>query len=236
MSGSSVAAMVVGTIFIMIFGMATVSMIESIDDSVKVAEFKLPNPEVDLTEVTDKVEATGPVLAITEGDVPGSDYPDGPVTCTTTHASGTGLTVSVTAVAGQVTDATIVDAGDGYETGADTVLISYCVGTEDGLATLDIDSLHEQITINITNTGSEAVELNRIYITLSDTGDYNQGIPFQFSSHYYGSNLFIFPGEYIESSPFGLENTTHGLAVDADPDRAFLSVYDYSSAIPVTDS
>jgi archaellin len=146
------------------------------------------------------------------------------------------LTVSVTAVAGQVTDATIVDAGDGYETGADTVLISYCVGTEDGLATLDIDSLHEQITINITNTGSEAVELNRIYITLSDTGDYNQGIPFQFSSHYYGSNLFIFPGEYIESSPFGLENTTHGLAVDADPDRAFLSVYDYSSAIPVTDS
>ncbi len=235
MSGSSVAAMVVGTIFIMIFGMATVSMIESIDDSVKVAEFKLPNPEVDLTTVTDLLGSTGPVQAISLG-TPGVNYPDGPTTCTTTHASGTGLTVSVTAVAGQVTDATIVDAGDGYETGADTVLISYCVGTEDGLATLDIDSLHEQITINITNTGSEAVELNRIYITLSDTGDYNQGIPFQFSSHYYGSNLFIFPGEYIESSPFGLENTTHGLAVDADPDRAFLSVYDYSSAIPVTDS
>ncbi len=235
MSGSSVAAMVVGTIFIMIFGMATVSMIESIDDSVKVAEFKLPNPEVDLTTVTDLLGSTGPVQAISLG-TPGVNYPDGPTTCTTTHASGTGLTVSVTAVAGQVTDATIVDAGDGYETGADTVLISYCVGTEDGLATLDIDSLHEQITINITNTGSEAVELNRIYITLSDTGDYNQGIPFQFSSHYYGSNLFIFPGEYIESSPFGLEITTHGLAVDADPDRAFLSVYDYSSAIPVTDS
>ncbi len=235
MSGSSVAAMVVGTIFIMIFGMATVSMIESIDDSVKVAEFKLPNPEVDLTTVTDLLGSTGPVQAISLG-TPGVNYPDGPTTCTTTHASGTGLTVSVTAVAGQVTDATIVDAGDGYETGADTVLISYCVGTEDGLATLDIDSLHEQITINITNTGSEAVELNRIYITLSDTGDYNQGIPFQFSSHYYGSNLFIFPGEYIESTPFGLENTTHGLAVDADPDRAFLSVYDYSSAIPVTDS
>ena len=235
MSGSSVAAMVVGTIFIMIFGMATVSMIESIDDSVKVAEFKLPNPEVDLTTVTDLLGSTGPVQAISLG-TPGVNYPDGPTTCTTTHASGTGLTVSVTAVAGQVTDATIVDAGDGYETGADTVLISYCVGTEDGLATLDIDSLHEQITINITNTGSEAVELNRIYITLSDTGDYNQGIPFQFSSHYYGSNLFIFPGEYIESSPFGLEITTHGFAVDADPDRAFLSVYDYSSAIPVTDS
>ncbi len=235
MSGSSVAAMVVGTIFIMIFGMATVSMIESIDDSVKVAEFKLPNPEVDLTTVTDLLGSTGPVQAISLG-TPGVNYPDGPTTCTTTHASGTGLTVSVTAVAGQVTDATIVDAGDGYETGADTVLISYCVGTEDGLATLDIDSLHEQITINITNTGSEAVELNRIYITLSDTGDYNQGIPFQFSSHYYGSNLFIFPGEYIECSPFGLEITTHGLAVDADPDRAFLSVYDYSSAIPVTDS
>ena len=231
MSGSSVAAMVVGTIFIMIFGMATVSMIESIDDSVKVAEFKLPNPEVDLTTVTDLLGSTGPVQAISLGVDLGANYPNGPTTCTTTHASGTGLTVSVTAVAGQVTDATIVDAGDGYETGADTVLISYCVGTEDGLV-----SLHEQITINITNTGSEAVELNRIYITLSDTGDYNQGIPFQFSSHYYGSNLFIFPGEYIECSPFGLEITTHGLAVDADPDRAFLSVYDYSSAIPVTDS
>ncbi|MDP7358219.1 MAG: hypothetical protein QF828_07310 [Pseudomonadales bacterium] len=236
MSGSSVAAMVVGTIFIMIFGMATVSMIESIDDSVKVAEFKLPNPEVDLTTVTDLLGSTGPVQAISLGVVLGADYPNGPTTCTTTHASGTGLTVSVTAVAGQVTDATIVDAGDGYETGTGTVRISSCGGSEDGLATLDIDSLHEQITINITNTGSEAVELNRIYITLSDTGDYNQGIPFQFSSHYYGSNLFIFPGEYIESTPFGLENTTHGLAVDADPDRAFLSVYDYSSAIPVTDS
>ena len=235
MSGSSVAAMVVGTIFIMIFGMATVSMIESIDDSVKVAEFKLPNPEVDLTTVTDLLGSTGPVQAISLG-TPGVNYPDGPTTCTTTHASGTGLTVSVTAVAGQVTDATIVDAGNGYTTGDESVLISDCGGSEDGLATLDVVSLHEQITINITNTGSEAVELNRIYITLSDTGDYNQGIPFQFSSHYYGSNLFIFPGEYIESSPFGLENTTHGLAVDADPDRAFLSVYDYSSAIPVTDS
>jgi len=234
-SGSSVAAMVVGTIFIMIFGMATVSMIESIDDSVKVAEFKLPNPEVDLTTVTDLLGSTGPVQAISLG-TPGVNYPDGPTTCTTTHASGTGLTVSVTAVAGQVTDATIVDAGNGYTTGDESVLISDCGGSEDGLATLDVVSLHEQITINITNTGSEAVELNRIYITLSDTGDYNQGIPFQFSSHYYGPNLFIFPGEVVTSDSFPLESNSHGFAVDADPDRAFLSVYDYSSAIPVTDS
>ena len=236
MSGSSVAAMVVGTIFIMIFGMATVSMIESIDDSVKVAEFKLPNPEVDLTEVTDKVEATGPVLAITEGDVPGSDYPDGPVTCTTTHASGTGLTVSVTAVAGQVTDATIVDAGNGYTTGDESVLISDCGGSEDGLATLDVVSLHEQITITITNTGSEAVELSRIYITLSITDDFYQGIPFQFSSTYTTTNLFIFPGEVVTSDSFPLESNSHGFGVTENPTRAFLAVYDYSSSTPVTDT
>ena len=35
MAGSSVGTMVVGTVFIMLFGMATVSMIESIDDSIR---------------------------------------------------------------------------------------------------------------------------------------------------------------------------------------------------------
>ena len=236
MSGSSVGAMIVGTIFIMIFGMATVSMIESIDESVKIAEYKLPNPEVDLTEVTDKVEATGPVLAITEGDVPGSDYPDGPVTCTTTHASGAGLTVSISAVGGEVTGATIVDAGNGYTTGDESVLISDCGGSEDGLATLDVVSLHEQITITITNTGSEAVELSRIYITLSITDDFYQGIPFQFSSTYTTTNLFIFPGEVVTSDSFPLESNSHGFGVTENPTRAFLAVYDYSSSTPVTDT
>jgi len=233
-SGSSVGAMVVGTIFIMIFGMATVSMIESIDDSVEVAEYELPNPKIKLDSVTDKVEATGPVLAISLGDTPGTGYADGPDTCTTTHASGTGLTVSVTAVAGAVTVATIVDAGNGYGTGDESVQISECGGVENGLATLDIDSLHDQNTITISNLGSEAVQLSHIYITLSDTLQYTQGFPFQFSFIYSGSSLFIFPGEEISSDAFPLDSNVHGYAIDADPNRAFLAVYEHSSAVPVT--
>ena len=38
--------MVVGTVFIMVFGMATVTMVESIDQSVKNSEFELSQPEV----------------------------------------------------------------------------------------------------------------------------------------------------------------------------------------------
>ena len=234
MSGSSVGAMVAGTIFIMIFGMATVSMIESIDDSVEVAEYELPNPKIKLDSVTDKVEATGPVLTISLGATPGTGYADGPVTCTTTHASGTGLTVSVTAVAGAVTVATIVDAGNGYGTGDESVQISECGGVENGLATLDIDSLHDQNTITISNLGSEAVQLSHIYITLSDTLQYTQGFPFQFSSEYSGSSLFIFPGEEISSDAFPLDSNVHGYAIDADPNRAFLAVYEHSSAVSVT--
>ena len=49
--------MVVGTVFIMVFGMATVTMVESIDQSVKNSEFELSQPEVTLVSVTDKVES-----------------------------------------------------------------------------------------------------------------------------------------------------------------------------------
>ncbi len=38
-AGSSVAAMVVGTVFIMIFGMATVSFVENIDQSINNADY-----------------------------------------------------------------------------------------------------------------------------------------------------------------------------------------------------
>ena len=232
MSGSSVGAMIVGTIFIMIFGMATVSMIESIDDSVEVAEYELPDPKIKLDSVTDKVETAGPVLAISLGSTTGTGYDDGPVECTTTGA-GTGLTVQVTATLGVVDGATIVNAGTGYATGADVVTINDAT-CGDGLATLTIDSLHDQNTITISNLGSEAVQLSHIYITLSDTAAHTQGFPFQFSSEYTGSNLFIFPGEQISSDAFPHDSNLHGYAIDADPDRAFLAVYEHSSAVSVT--
>ena len=232
MSGSSVGAMIVGTIFIMIFGMATVSMIESIDDSVEVAEYELPDPKIKLDSVTDKVETAGPVLEISLGSTAGTGYDDGPVECTTTGA-GTGLTVQVTATLGVVDGATIVNAGTGYATGADVVTINDAT-CGDGLATLTIDSLHDQNTITISNLGSEAVQLSHIYITLSDTAAHTQGFPFQFSSEYTGSNLFIFPGEQISSDAFPLDSNLHGYAIDADPDRAFLAVYEHSSAVSVT--
>ena len=53
MAGSSVGAMVVGAVFIMVFGMATVTMVESIDESVKNSEFELSEPEaVSYTHLT----------------------------------------------------------------------------------------------------------------------------------------------------------------------------------------
>ena len=67
MAGSSIGAMVVGTVFIMVFGMATLTMVESIDESVKNSEFELSEPEVILLSVTDKVETTGPVLTVSLG-------------------------------------------------------------------------------------------------------------------------------------------------------------------------
>ena len=64
MAGSSVGAMVVGTVFIMVFGMATVSLVESVNESIDNSEHKLDNPEVILVSVTDKVESTGPVRSL----------------------------------------------------------------------------------------------------------------------------------------------------------------------------
>ena len=123
MAGSSVGAMVVGTVFIMVFGMATVTMVESIDESVKNSEFELSEPEVILVSVTDKVESTGPVLTVSLGTTAGTGYADGPVTCTTTGA-GTGLTLSVTATDGGVSSVSIVNPGNGYPIGDNTVTIS----------------------------------------------------------------------------------------------------------------
>ena len=231
MAGSSVGAMVVGTVFIMVFGMATVTMVESIDDSVKNSEYELSDPEVILVSVTDKVESTGPVLTVSLGTTAGTGYADGPVTCTTTGA-GTGLTLSVSATDGGVTSASIVNPGDDYSTGDNTVTIASC---GDGTATIDIDSLHDQNTITIRNTGSETVDLSHIFLTLSDTGTKAQGTPFTpFVNHYSGTNLYLFPGEQLSTDAFPLDPNTHGFAIDDDPDRAFLAIYDYNDAETVT--
>ena len=231
MAGSSVGAMVVGTVFIMVFGMATVTMVESIDESVKISEFELSEPEGILVSVTDKVESTGPVLTVSLGTTAGTGYADGPVTCTTTGA-GTGLTLSVSATDGGVTSVSIVNPGDDYSTGANTITIASC---GDGSATIDIDSLHDQNTITIRNTGSETVDLSHIFLTLSDTGTKAQGTPFTpFVNHYSGTNLYLFPGEQLSTDAFPLDPTTHGFAIDGDPDRAFLAIYEYNDAETVT--
>ena len=233
MSGSSVGAMVVGTVFIMVFGMATVTMVESIDESVKNSDYELPDPQVDLVSVTDKVESSGPVLTVSLGTTAGTGYADGPVTCTTGGA-GTGLTLSVSATDGGVSSVSIVNPGNGYSIGDNTVTINDA-SCGSGTATIDIDSLHDQNTITIKNTGSETVDLSHIFLTFSHTGTSTQGIPFTpFVNHYSGSNLYLFPGEQLSTNAFPLDSNTHGFAIDTDPNRAFLAIYDYNDAETVT--
>ena len=92
----------------------------------------------------------------------------------------------------------------------------------------------DQNTITIMNTGSETVDLSHIFLTLSDTSK-AQGTPFTpFVNHYSGSNLYLFPGEQLSTDAFPLDPTTHGFSIDADPDRAFLAIYDYNDAGTVT--
>lgn len=223
--------MVVGTVFIMVFGMATVTMVESIDESVKNSEFELSEPEVVLVSVTDKVESTGPVLSVSLGTTAGTGYANGPVTCTTGGA-GSGLTLSVSATDGSVSSVSIVNPGNGYSTGDNTVTVASC---GNGAATIDIDSLHDQNTITIRNTGSETVDLSHIFLTLSNTGTKAQGTPFTpFVNHYSGTNLYLFPGEQLSTAAFPLDTTAHGFAIGDDPDRAFLAIYDYNDAETVT--
>ena len=232
MSGSSVGAMVVGTVFIMVFGMATVTMVESIDESVKNSDYELPDPQVDLVSVTDKVESSGPVLTVSLGTTAGTGYADGPVTCTTGGA-GTGLTLSVSATDGGVSSVSIVNPGNGYSIGDNTVTINDA-SCGSGTATIDIDSLHDQNTITIRNTGSETVDLSHISITLSDTSPVTQGVPFVFTDHYSGGNLYLFPGEELSTDAFPLAPATHGFLIGDDPDRAFLAIYNHNDAVSVT--
>jgi hypothetical protein len=119
-------------------------------------------------------------------------------------------------------------------TGYQVETVSFNCGTNANSATASVSAYHDLNTITISNLGSEAVQLTHIYITLSDTTTYMQGYPFQFSSEYSGSNLFIFPGEEVSTDAFPLDFDKHGFAIATDPDRAFLAVYEHSSAVSVT--
>ena len=221
--------MVVGTVFIMVFGMATVSLVESVDDTVKNAEYDLSDPEVIIVSVVDKQESTGPVNAFGTND-DGSGYVDGTNGCTTSGGTGTGLIVGVDTTGDAVTNLDIENPGNGYTVG-DVITITGC---GNGDATFQVGSIHDQNTITIKNVGSDTVELSHIFITLSDTSPVEQGEPFSFTSHYSGTNLYLFPGEELSTTPFPLDPTNHGFAVGSDPDRAFLSIYDYNDAMSVT--
>jgi hypothetical protein len=239
MAGSSVGAMVVGTVFIMVFGMATVTMVESIDESVKNSAYELSEPEVTLVSVTDNDDSPGPIdtLSWTGGvNSGGSGYVHLATCDLVSSSSGTGATVQILdltdgdGVVDGVVESSLVP-GNGY-TAAEVVTID-CGSDGDGTATYTITAIEDQNTITIRNTGSETVDLSHIFLTLSDTG--TPGTPFTpFVDHYSGTNLYLFPGEQLSTDAFPLDLNTHGFEIGDDPDRAFLAIYDYNDAETVT--
>jgi hypothetical protein len=230
--------MVVGTVFIMVFGMATVTMVESIDESVKNSEYELPEPQVDILSVTDKQESTGPIDYLTFSSPSinnaGTGYTSGAQCDLISSISGTGASVNIIT---NVDDEIVgmggnLVPGTGYTDG-ETVTIR--CGTNPDSADFTVGDIHDQNTITISNTGSETVELSHIFVTFSDTGTPTQGTPFTpFVNHYSGTNLYLFPGEQLSTDAFPLDLNTHGFAIGDDPDRAFLAIYDYNDAETVT--
>ena len=239
MAGSSVGAMVVGTVFIMVFGLATVTLVESVDQSVKNADYTLSEPEVTLVSVTDKQESTGPIASLSYSEPTfndaGSGYTTGTHCDLVSAISGTGASVDIIVIEdGKVFGYNLetLVPGTGYTDG-ETVTIN--CGTNPNSADFTVGSIQDQNTITIRNTGSETVDLSHIFLTLSDTGTKAQGTPFTpFVNHYSGTNLYLFPGEQLSTDAFPLDLTTHGFAIDGDPDRAFLAIYDYIDAETVT--
>jgi len=236
MAGSSVGAMVVGTVFIMVFGMATVTMVESINESVKNSDYELSEPEVIIVSVTDK---PGSIASLSYSEPTfndaGSGYTTGTHCDLVSVISGTGASVDIIVIEdGEVFGynfGTLVP-GTGYTNG-ETVTIN--CGTNPNSADFTVGSIQDQNTITIRNTGSETVDLSHIFLTLSDTGTKVQGTPFTpFVNHYSGTNLYLFPGEQLSTDAFPLDFNTHGFAIGEDPDRAFLSIYDYNDAETVT--
>ena len=240
MAGSSVAAMVVGTVFIMIFGMATVSLVESVNESAKNSDYDLPDPEVNFVSVTDKQESTGPIatLSWTNGVNSGGSGYVHLATCDLVSSSeGTGATVQILdltsdGVVDGVMESSLVP-GNGY-TAAEVVTIDCGSDGSDGTAEYTITSIEDQNTITIRNAGSETVDLSHISITLSDTSPVTQGVPFLFTDHYSGGNLYLFPGEELSTDAFPLAPATHGFLIGDDPDRAFLAIYNHNDAVSVT--
>ena len=240
MAGSSVAAMVVGTVFIMIFGMATVSLVDSVNETSKNSDYDLPDPEVVFVDVTDKQEATGPIstLSWTGGvNSGGSGYVSGTTCSLVSSGSGTGATIEVfdgdtDGVIDGLVPASLVP-GNGYAS-AEVVSIDCGSDGSDGLATYTITAIEGQNTITIRNTGSETVQLSHIWITISDTSPTQQGTPFLFIEHYTGTNVYLFPGEDVSTDAFPLNQATHGFPIGDDPDRAFLAIYNHNDAVSVT--
>ena len=238
MAGSSVAAMVVGTVFIMIFGLATVSLVESVNESIKNADYELPEPQVEIVSITDKQESTGPIDFLTfsspSANNAGTGYTSGTQCDLVSAISGTGASVNIiTNVDGEVTGFGFnLVRGTGYTDG-ETVTID--CGTNPNSADFTVGAIHDQNTIEIRNSGSETVDLSHILITFSNTATSTQGTPFTpFVDHYSGTNLYLFPGEQISTDSFPLSPDTHGFAIGDDPDRAFLAIYDYNDAESVT--
>ena len=237
MAGSSVGAMVVGTVFIMVFGMATVTMVESIDESVKNSEYELSEPEVTLVSVTDKQESTGPIAGLSFSspsvNSAGSGYTSGDQCELVSLGTGSGASVNIIVTAGEIVGFGLnIVPGNGYSVGE---IVTINCGSNPNSGDYSVSSIEDQNTITVRNTGSETVDLSHIFLTLSDTGTKAQGNPFTpFLDHYSGTNLYLFPGEQLSTDAFPLDPNIHGFAIGADPDRAFLAIYDYNDAETVT--
>lgn len=237
MAGSSIGAMVVGTVFIMVFGMATMTLVESIDESVKNSEFELSEPEVTLISVTDKQESTGPIAGLSfsspSTNSAGTGYTSGDQCELVSSGTGSGASVNIIVTAGEIVGFGLnLMPGNGYSIGE---IVTINCGSSPNSGDYSVSSIEDQNTVTVVNTGSETVDLSHIFLTLSDTGTKAQGTPFApFVNHYSGSNLYLFPGEQLTTDAFALDPTTHGFAIGDDPDRAFLAIYDHKDAKTVT--
>ena len=229
--------MVVGTVFIMVFGMATLTMVESIDESVKNSEFELSEPEVTLLSVTDNQESTGPIAGLSfsspSTNSAGTGYTSGDQCELVSSGTGSGASVNIIVTAGEIVGFGLnLVPGNGYSIGE---IVTINCGSNPNSGDYSVSSIEDQNTVTVINTGSETVDLSHIFLTLSDTGTKAQGTPFTpFVNHYSGTNLYLFPGEQLSTDAFPLDPTTHGFAIDDDPDRAFLAIYDYNDAETVT--
>ena len=185
---------------------------------------------MEIVSAFDQEMSTGPVESVSISN-PGSGYVA--EICTVSGATGSGLTFSITVGgSGEITGVTIVSAGNGY-----TELAVRDVDCPSGgsSAQVSIDDLHDQNNISIINAGSETIDLSHIYVTFSNTAEDETGLPFApFVNHYNGPNLYLFPGESLTTDDFPLDPSVHGFPIGADPNRAFLAIYDYNAAETIT--